>query len=125
MGLSKTQMRGAIENGGSVLYQGKLITNLAQLAKVSGTEAEKSSEIADLKKRLAELEGGQSAPAESSAKQESANGESSEEALDDTAEELKKHTRQELIMKAQADGIEVGEADTKAEIIGKILAQKK
>lgn len=43
------------------------------------------------------------------------------ETLDDTAEELNRHTRAELAEMAKAKKIEVGEKETKAEIIAKLL----
>ena len=118
MGLSKEQMRDIIENGGTVLHARGLITNLGQLARLHGTDAEKQSEIEGLEKRLAELKGTDQIAADS------ARGNNSEpEKLDDSKTELMRHTRQELVMKAQAEGIEVGESDTKAEIVQKLLAK--
>lgn len=118
--LTKTQMREQIEAGGSVLYKGKLITRVDQLTRITGTDAEKQSEIDSLEARLAELKGGGTAaetPAEKTAE--------GSQTLDDTAAELKRHTRAELVETAQAESVEVGESDTKAEIIEKILAKRK
>lgn len=124
MGLSKTQMRDVLEKGGTVLYKGRLITSVAQLVKVSGTAQENASELETLRARVAELEAANTSTSGEDAGEGSGEG-GGEGEIDDSSEELKKHTRTELVMKAQAEGIEVGESDTKAQIIEKILGKGK
>lgn len=113
MGLSKTQIRDIIEGGGTVLHSRGLITNVGQLARLHGSEAEKQSEIEGLEKRLAELKGSENADIP----------EIESDKLDDLKVELMRHTRQELVMKAQAEGIEINESETKAEIVQKLLSK--
>lgn len=115
MALTKQQARETIESGGSVLHKGRLYTKVEHLKHFDGTPEEKQSEIEDLEKRLAELKN------ESSGEK---NGTSSSVTLDDSKEELMKHTRAQLLEEATAKGIEIGETETKAQIVEKLLAEK-
>jgi hypothetical protein len=125
MALTKKAAREIIENGGSVLHKGKLITRVDQLNVFDGTAEEKEAERLALKARLAELEGedagdGQLSPDEKALAP--AGGEGDEDTLDDSKEELMRHTRAELADMAGKKFIEIGENETKAQIIDKILS---
>lgn len=113
MALTKAQAEEVIRNGGSVLYKGKLITKPEHLKYFEGTSEEKDAEKEALRARLAELEGGD--------KPQTAGGDS---VIDDSFEELNRHTRSELAEMAAAEGVEVGDKDTKAQIIEKILTKQ-
>lgn len=116
MALTKEQAAQVLNDGGSVLYKGRLITKPEHLKYFEGTAEEKEAEKAALRERLAELEG---ESAESAEVETAADGGA---VLDDSAEELNRHTRGELKTMAEEKGIEVGEKETKADIIAKILA---
>lgn len=119
MALTKAQAEEVIKNGGSVLYEGKLITKPEHLKFFEGTDEEKESEKAALKARLAELEPETTIQPDEAAMLDSGG------VLDDTFDELNRHTRKELAETAAAEGVTIGESDTKAQIIEKILTARK
>lgn len=127
--LSPQQMKEAIEGGGSVLVNNRLITRVEDLPKaeeLAQTEEEKAAAAAELDAQIAELQrrrealGGQSAAASND---ETGTGDAGSD-TDDTLEELMRHKRDDLVQKAQALGIEVKEEDTKTVIAGAILAKQ-
>lgn len=116
MALTKAQAKEVLDGSGSVLHNGKLITKPEHLKYFDGTEEEKEAEKESLRARLAELEGSTTDANVSS---------SATRTLDDSFEELNRHKRSELVETAAAEKVEIGESDTKAQIIEKILANRK
>jgi hypothetical protein len=171
--LSKKQMREVLENGATVLHPRGLITSVAQLSTLTGTDEERESERASLLARLAEIDGdggkskteaadgGDVAPLpfdetmkrfeemdfsddvmrsmqihQSAIKEKfgksrisesntAGEGGGSEEEIHDSKDELMRHTRAELAEMASEKKVEIGENDTKAQIIEKILGAGK
>lgn len=122
MALTLKQMRERIEAGNSVLFQGRIITDVDKLptaAQLAKTDEEKTAAADDLKAQMQKMQQ-QLDALETANTSESGTGDS-----DDTLEDLMKHTRAQLVEKAGEVGVEVGESDTKAEISQKILDANK
>lgn len=114
--LSREGMEAVIKGGGSVMLpSGKLATRMDQLpsaAALAKTPAEKQAAADDLDAQIEKL---QSQKAQLGA---SAGG-------DDTTEELMKHTREQLVQKAEELGVEFPKDATKAVIAEAILSKGK
>jgi hypothetical protein len=139
MALSREQMEEVIKGGGSVLVsvggRKKLVSSVANLpsqAELAKTDAEKSVAAADIDSQIAALQaqksgliGNQPGGGESdSTNANSQKGNAANNSIDDSIEELMKHTRAELVEKAKDVGVEVGDTDTKTQISEAILKRR-
>lgn len=137
MPLSREQMIETINGGGSVLVsvggKKRLVSSVEKLpsvAELARTTGEKQIAVADIDKQIAALRaqkdglfpnaevGGFDVTNSNPQKDQTT------DSIDDTVEELMKHTRAELVEKAAALGLTIGDTETKTHISEAILAKQ-
>ena len=130
--MTRKELEQVVSGGGSVLHEGKLHTRIdtlpskARMAKSDEDRAaaagDLDAQIAALQAQRAALDAGKTAKTAAGGGDDGGGGDADDA---ETTESLMKNTREKLVEIAKERKIEIGEQDTKAQIVEAVLTAGK